>query len=57
MTAPERNDMKYELLIIWTTGETNTYKCDTKEKAEEAEGNMRMAFGNQIAWSCIREER
>ena len=43
-----------ELVIIWTDGSKNTYTYKNREEAEEADRNMRMAFGNQIAWSGIR---
>lgn len=47
--------MKYQLVILWTTGEKDVHNYKTQYTAENAEKNMKMAFGNQIAWSCIRE--
>jgi len=50
----ERNAMKYELVIIWSNGDKNVYQYHTREEAEIGERNMRMANGNQIAWSGVR---
>lgn len=47
----------YELVIIWTTGEKETYGYTTREEAEKAELGMRMVFGNQIQWTGINERR
>lgn len=47
----------YELVIIWSTGEKDVYQYTTREEAEKAELGMRMAFGNQIEWSGIREKK
>lgn len=49
--------MKYEVVIIWTTGEKEVHHYDDKHTAERAEAGMKKAFGNQIEWSCIREAR
>lgn len=49
--------MRYELVVIWTTGEKEVIECKDREHAEKAERNMRMAFGNQIGWTGIREKR
>lgn len=47
--------MKYELVIVWATPEENAvYEYDTEDDARKAESGMRMALGNQIAWSCVR---
>lgn len=45
----------YKLIIIWYTGEKETYDYTTREEAEEAEKGYHMAFGNQIEWSGISE--
>lgn len=47
----------YKLIIIWYTGEKETYDYTTREEAEKAELGMRMVFGNQIEWSGISERR
>ena len=44
--------MKYRLIIIWETGEKESYEFNTKGKAERAARNFRTAFGKQ-AWYCI----
>ena len=41
------------LIIVWVSGEKETYAYTTKEETEKAELGMRTAFGNQIAWSGI----
>ena len=48
--------MVYELVIIWTNGDKDIHVYTTREKAERAEINMRIAFGNQIEWSCVRKK-
>lgn len=48
--------MRYELVIIWTTGEKDTYEYDTREAAEKSGRNMKMALGNQIAWYGTRQK-
>ena len=49
--------MKYEFVIIWDTGEKEIHQYDDIETAERAEAGMKMAFGRQIEWSCIREAK
>ena len=46
----------YELVIVWAFGDdrTQVFRFDTKEQAQQAEANYRMAFGNQIEWAGIR---
>jgi len=40
----------YEILIIWETGEKETHKTETLERAKEIINNYKMAFGNQIQY-------
>lgn len=49
---------KWELVIIWETGDIDKdiYEYETKEEAEKAMNGMRMAFGKQISWSCVRPQ-
>ena len=47
------NGMKYRLLIIWDTGEKEENFYNTEEEAKEIEAGYKMAFGNQIAFTCI----
>lgn len=49
--------MKYELVIIWETGEREIYEYNNLADAETGEINMKTVFGKQIAWIGIREKR
>lgn len=49
--------IKYELVVIWDSGEKDVYDYETYEAAKQGEANMRMVFGYQIAWTCIKERR
>lgn len=46
--------MKYELIIIWETGEKEIYTYATEEEAETACRELRTIFGNQISWVGTR---
>lgn len=48
--------MKFELVIVWADprDEKAVYEYSSQESAEQAERGMRVALGNQIAWSCVR---
>jgi LAS superfamily LD-carboxypeptidase LdcB len=48
---------KYELVIIWETGERETATYNTREEAEEHENGYFMAFGNQISFMCVNQVR
>lgn len=47
--------MRYEAVIIWTTGEKETHKYKTYDEAMDAIRGYRTAFGNQIEWAGCRE--
>ncbi len=47
---------KFELIIIWDTGEKTIESFDTYAAALQAEKNMYMAFGRQISWTGINEK-
>lgn len=47
------NVMKYRLLIVWDTGEKEENFYNTEDEAKEIEAGYKMAFGNQIAFTCI----
>lgn len=49
--------MKWELVLIWTSGEKEIYTYDTKEEAYKGGWNFKQAFGNQIEWTGVREAR
>lgn len=46
--------MKYELIIVWSTGEKEKHLYNTYEEAKQAADNMEMAFGSQL-WAGINE--
>ena len=49
-----KNDMNYELVVIWEDGSKNVHQYRTEEDAEKGANNMKMAFGNQITWVGTR---
>lgn len=48
---------RYELVIIWDTGEKEVIPYSTEDKAKEIERGYHRAFGKQIQWTGIREVR
>lgn len=46
--------MKYELVIIWASGEIQTYPFSNEQSAEETGLNMKAVFGNQIEWIGVK---
>lgn len=48
--------MKYELVIIWDTGEKEVIEYESEELAMQAERGYRRAFGRQIEWAGIRRK-
>lgn len=46
----------YELVIIWEDNEKQIYEYDTAEEAQKGADNMKMAFGNQIQFTCVRRK-
>lgn len=42
--------MRYELVVVWATGETQLFPCEDLEDAKRQQGNMMMALGNQIQY-------
>lgn len=49
--------MRYELIVVWATGETEIFEYATEQEAENAGYGMRSALGAQIAWYGVREKR
>ena len=47
---------KYELVIIWETGEKEVHEYESQELAEQAERGYNNAFGKQIEWSGVRPQ-
>jgi hypothetical protein len=48
---------KWELVIVWETGEQDIYEYETEQEAEAAGRGMRIALGNQIGWYGVRRKR
>ena len=46
--------MKYELIVVWSTGEKESYLYDSLEKAQEIERGYKRAFGSQL-WTAINQ--
>lgn len=46
----------YELIVIWEDGEKQIYNYDTDIEARKGADNMKMCFGNQIAWTGINRK-
>lgn len=44
---------KFELVVVWSTGEKEVHKYITEQEAEQGAENMRIAFGSQV-WVCVR---
>ena len=47
--------MKYEVIVIWETGEKEIYSYITEEEAETSCKGLKMAFGGQISWIGTRK--
>lgn len=45
-----------ELVIVWYDGSKDIYEYADEQSALKAEKGMRIALGNQIQWSGIREK-
>lgn len=45
----------YKLILLWETGEKETYNYNTRDEAQITADNMKMCFGNQISWYGISE--
>lgn len=43
----------YELILIWETGEKETYIYNTYEEAQQGANNFKKAFGSQVSWTGI----
>lgn len=48
--------MKYELVVVWYTGEKEIYEYDSETEAEQGEENMYLAFGRHQLWCCVRKK-
>ena len=46
---------RWELVVVWDTGETDVYGYETETEARAAGAGMKMALGNQVEWYGIRE--
>ena len=48
--------MRYELIVIWETGERDSHMYADRDAAEKAMSGLRMAFGDQIQWMGINRK-
>lgn len=48
---------KYTLIVIWQDGYKEEYDYNSYEDAAEHMKGFKMAFGDQISWTGIREKR
>ena len=48
---------RYELVVIWETGEKEVIPFSNEDKAKVIERGYHKAFGKQIQWTGIREVR
>ena len=48
--------MTYELVVIWSNGDKDIYEYNSEDKAIEASEGMKVALGNQIAWTGVRRK-
>ena len=48
--------MRYELIVIWETGEKEIHPYASREETEQAADGYKMAFGNQISWTGINRK-
>lgn len=46
---------RYELVVIWDTGEKEVYEHMTEEEAQRSLKHLQFVFGNQISWMGIRK--
>ena len=46
---------RYELVVIWDTGEKAVYEHMTEEEAQRSQKYLQFVFGNQISWMGIRK--
>jgi hypothetical protein len=44
----------YQLVVIYSDGQKQIFDYESRAAAERAENGMRIALGNQIAWTCVR---
>ena len=46
----------FGLVIVWWNGEKQVYDYQTREDAEQGDRNIRIACGNQVAYTCVRSK-
>lgn len=44
---------EWTLVVIWESGEKQEFGYETEQQARDAERGMRIANGNQIAWTSV----
>lgn len=45
--------MRYQTIIIWTDNTKTIEYFETEEDAHECENIFKMAFGNQVVFTCV----
>ena len=48
--------MRYELVIVWQTGEIERYYYADMETAMLTENGFKTAFGSQIQWTVVNKK-
>lgn len=50
------HDKDFELVVVWDTGDKDIYEYRTEEEAEKGAERIKMACGNQVAWTGTRRK-
>ena len=45
--------MRYQTIIIWSDGSKTVESFETEDAAHECENIFKMAFGNQVVFTCV----
>lgn len=46
----------YELVLVWSDGNTDVYTYPTESDALSHGLKFKMAFGDQLQWYCVRPQ-
>lgn len=49
--------VKYEVTIIWCTGEKEVFSVQTEERGYEVVNDMKCVFGSQISFACVNHKQ
>ena len=47
---------RYEVVVVWHSGETDIYGYPTREEADRSADGYKKAFGSQV-WVCVRDKQ